>query len=57
MEDNKTVGDVVHDAATGEDRPMEKTNPRTTFSLIFGTYPLILIIALIIFIIWAVARY
>lgn len=56
MEDNKTVGDVMHDAATGEDRPMENTNPRTTFSLIFATYPIILIVALIIFIIWAVNR-
>ena len=43
----KPAGDVVHDAVTGHDKPIEK-KPRTSASLVFLTYPILLIVVLML---------
>lgn len=45
MNDEKATGDVVHDAVTGHDKPLEK-KPRTSAGLVFLTYPILLIIVI-----------
>ena len=42
----KPTGDVVHDAVTGHDEPIEK-KPRTSAGLVFLTYPILLIVVIV----------
>ena len=46
MSDEKHTGDVVHDAVTGQDEPIEK-KPGTSAGLVFLTYPILLIILIV----------
>lgn len=43
-----TVADQVIDSATGEDRPMEEVHPQSPGAIVWFTYPILLIVALLI---------
>ncbi|MCA9156685.1 MAG: hypothetical protein KDA72_00080 [Planctomycetales bacterium] len=48
--DAMTVADQVIESASGEDRPMEEVHPQSPGAIVWFTYPLLLIVALLIII-------
>lgn len=44
---NETAGDKIAKSARGEDEPINADSPSVPFALVWGAYPIILILALL----------
>lgn len=48
--DDMTVADQVIESVSGEDRPMEEVHPQSPGAIVWFTYPILLIVSLLVII-------
>ncbi len=48
LNDSSKKVETVGDSVTGHDRPMEQKHPTAPFALVFGVYPIVLAVAVLL---------